>query len=397
MAANGHHNVLIRSDAVFRKGVYTEVGFAGRRVETLFPGAVGQVETAGFPHLPVVILKTGHYCFDGVADVVVVGGHLIPVDLTPVAKGGLGQAGDDGRLAEQVFGRWRQDTLRGVDDTHGIFYTDKLLAALLNIDIGAPQAGQDERLFAMDEMAAVEFGRNMDGQAALFQRLGGVFRVGSGREEVAAHGEKDFGLALVHRLDGVYRGVAVAAGRFKPKGSLQLVQKFRFGRFPDADGAVALHVAVATHRAGAGARLANAALEQEQVDDFLDVLNSVFVLRQAHGPADDDLLFVAQQLRRLQYPVPSYATGLHQLFKIVLFQFIDERLVPFCLFGNKIPVEHRIVSPLFLVPQLQHDGLEQGYIAVDLYLQEEVGQRSAAGKDFARSLRVDEFHQACFR
>ena len=58
----------------------------------------------------------------------------------------------------------------------------------------------------------------------------------------------------------------------------------------DAHGAVALHVAVAPHRAGAGAGPADVAPQQEEVDDLADGGHRVAVLGEAHGPAHDDPL-----------------------------------------------------------------------------------------------------------
>src|SRR5260370_41669878 len=62
--------------------------------------------------------------------------------------------------------------------------------------------------------------------------------------------------------------------------------------FPDAHGAVTLHVAVSSDGTGAGAGLAHIAAKQQKVRDFLNVGYAVLMLRDAHGPADDGLLRV---------------------------------------------------------------------------------------------------------
>ena len=60
------------------------------------------------------------------------------------------------------------------------------------------------------------------------------------------------------------------------------------GRHPD--GADALHVGVAADRHQAGVRPADHAAQQREVDDRLHVVDAVHVMRDAHRPAEDDVL-----------------------------------------------------------------------------------------------------------
>ena len=90
-------------------------------------------------------------------------------------------------------------------------------------------------------------------RAAAHGRLGDL-GVGGGGDEVAAHGEEDLGLAVAQRADGPYDVVAVLARRREAELLLQGVQEGRGGPLEDAHGAVALHVAVAAHRAHARRR-----------------------------------------------------------------------------------------------------------------------------------------------
>src|SRR4051794_17417844 len=73
-----------------------------------------------------------------------------------------------------------------------------------------------------------------------------------------------------------------------------------FGRpFPDADGSIALHVAVTPHRTKPRARLTNLTAQQHQVHDLLNVRDCVAMLRQSHGPAKDRALRFDEDLGSL--------------------------------------------------------------------------------------------------
>lgn len=71
----------------------------------------------------------------------------------------------------------------------------------LHVDLGAAKAGQDQRIAAMHEVAAVELGRHVHGQLAVAQRRVGGVGIGRGGGEVAAHREEHLALAIAHRLD----------------------------------------------------------------------------------------------------------------------------------------------------------------------------------------------------
>ena len=79
---------------------------------------------------------------------------------------------------------------------------------------------------------------------------------------------------------------------FLPEAGHEFVAHF----FPDAHGAVALHIAVTAHRADARALSADLAAQQMQIDDGLHVGDAVLVLREAHRPAGDHPLAVDRDL-----------------------------------------------------------------------------------------------------
>ena len=74
-----------------------------------------------------------------------------------------------------------------MNHAHGVFDRYELRAGGLDVEFGAAEARQDERLVAGHEMAAVEFCRDLSRQTATAERLGGVLRVGRGGKEIAAH------------------------------------------------------------------------------------------------------------------------------------------------------------------------------------------------------------------
>ena len=107
------------------------------------------------------------------------------------------------------------------------------------------------------------------------------------RQEVAAQRKEDARFAFVHRLDRFDGVVAEFAGGLEGKFFVELVEEWSRGAFPDAHGAVALHVAVAAHWAQATPGSTDLAGEQVEVDQFLNGFDGVVVLGEPHGPARD--------------------------------------------------------------------------------------------------------------
>src|SRR5438445_64615 len=180
----------------------------------------------------------------------------------------------------------------GLYDTHGILTGDELVFALHAVLIATRQTGKDDGLFSMYQVAAVEFSAHVYRKAAAAQGFRCIERVGSGRKEIASHGKKDPGLALVHGFDGSYYIISVRPGRGEAKILLNGVQELVRRALPDAYRTIALHIAMTAYGAGARAGLADAAFQQQEIDDLLYRVHRIPVLRKPHGPAYDDLLFV---------------------------------------------------------------------------------------------------------
>ncbi|MNP39477.1 hypothetical protein D3C76_1330550 [compost metagenome] len=77
----------------------------------------------------------------------------------------------------------------------------------------------------------------------------GAGAVRRGLGEVATQADEDLGLALEHRVDRLHCVVAVLPRDLELEASLQGVEQCRRRPVIDAHGAIALHVAVAAHRA----------------------------------------------------------------------------------------------------------------------------------------------------
>ena len=80
--------------------------------------------------------------------------------------------------------------------------------------------------------------------------------------------------------------------RLEIKFRSQLVEKIIARLLPDSHRAIALHVAMAAHRAQTCARLAELSAQHHEIDDLLNVRDGVLVLGQAHRPAEDHALRV---------------------------------------------------------------------------------------------------------
>ena len=100
------------------------------------------------------------------------------------------------------------------------------------------------------------------------QRGGCCVGVGRGRQEVAAHPHEHVDLTSGHGPDGLDDVVAVAPRRFERELGAERGEEVVRGLLDDAHRAVALHVAVPAHGADPGAGPADAAAQQERVDDL---------------------------------------------------------------------------------------------------------------------------------
>ena len=151
-----------------------------------------------------------------------------------------------------MFRRRAVDARGGVDHAHRVFDRHRLPAGGLDVGLRAAEAGEDQRGRAVDDMAAVQVGRDMDRHPAPAQCLPSEVGVGSGGGEIPAHAEEKFHASLSHGLDGVDGRVAVMAWRGKAEFLFQTGEKFLLGFLGDAHRAVALDIAVSANGARSG-------------------------------------------------------------------------------------------------------------------------------------------------
>ena len=81
-----------------------------------------------------------------------------------------GNAGNNPRLATQMFGRRRDRPARSLHHRHGIFSSDELRPGRLHIGFRAPERRQNQRLLSGDQMTAIQLGRDLHRETALAQR-----------------------------------------------------------------------------------------------------------------------------------------------------------------------------------------------------------------------------------
>ena len=183
--------------------------------------------------------------------------------------------------------RWAGEaTPRQVHHRHRVLDGDQLFARGPHVAIGAPERRQDQRGAAVDDVTAVEFGRDLHRELATAQCGLGHFGIGVAAAKFSAHSDEHLRVAVTHRPDRIDGVVAMLAGSGDAEARVQRRQE-RFGHLlPDAHGAVALHVGVSADGAHPGAGLADHAPHQKQVRGLADGDHRVPLLGQAHRPAD---------------------------------------------------------------------------------------------------------------
>ncbi len=108
----------------------------------------------------------------------------------------------------------------------------------------------------MDEVTAVEFGGDPNGQAQPPHRGLGDRLVRHRGDKVAAKADEHLRAPIDHRLYRINDGMPVCARWLESEYPFDLIEQLRFWLLVDADGPVTLHVRVPAHRTDAGAGLA---------------------------------------------------------------------------------------------------------------------------------------------
>ena len=170
---------------------------------------------------------------------------------------------------------------------------------------------------------------------------------------------------------------------------LQRIHKRLRHALPDAHRAVALHVGVAAHRAGARAGLADGPLHEVQVHDFLNRLHALALLRDAHGPAGNNFLLVGNEVGRFQQLGAADAADFLNFFPAGAADILLKLGETFREFSNELAVHHLAGVQVLGLKQVLHDAAQQGHVAVHLHLQENVGDLGAIAQQRAQRTSAD--------
>src|SRR5215472_8825111 len=107
---------------------------------------------------------------------------------------------------------------------HTVLDRDRLSTARLHVDVAARQRGKDQRLSAMNQMAAIELRADRDGQPQLPHRRFSRRPVWNRSDEIAAKPNEHLGAAIHHCPYGVDDMVPASPRWLKAEYFLELVQ-----------------------------------------------------------------------------------------------------------------------------------------------------------------------------
>src|SRR6266568_715476 len=136
--------------------------------------------------------------------------------------------------------------------------------------------------------------------------------------------------------------------RLEIKFAGKLVEKSVSWPFPNPHCAIALHVAMATHRTQARAGSSDLSAQQHEIDDLLNVGDCVLVLRQSHRPAEDCPLRLDEDLCRVFDSGFVNATLIEEVAPVHLAQRSGEPFKAGCILVDKFMIQHTPRIFLFL-------------------------------------------------
>src|SRR5207237_944759 len=109
---------------------------------------------------------------------------------------------------------------------------------------------------------------------------------------------------------------------------------------PDADRAIALHVAVPAHGTDAGAFSSDLPSQKVEVRDRLHIGDTVVVLRDPHRPAGDHALALGGDLCRLLDQLARDTALLDDLFPTRVAKIFGEFLEAVRFLANELVIKH---------------------------------------------------------
>ncbi len=239
---------------LFRQCAAEELRLASGRVPLTLARGISQIEAARLAHARVVVFEARDHGGDVIADEIVVVREPQPIDLVRPDRG-RSDARHNRHLRPQLFRRGRVDATGPVHHAHRVFDADDLRnAARVAIDLGAPQARQDEADLPRHQVRMIELGGDVHGQRQRGHRFRDESAVGRGACEVATEADERVRAAVEHGANSSQHVVARLARRRESELPLQCIEKCRRRILVDADGTIALDVRVAAHGAHACTR-----------------------------------------------------------------------------------------------------------------------------------------------
>ena len=239
---------------------------------------------------------------DQIADQPVIADPFVPFDLRVRRQGRLGDPGHDRRLGHQMLAGRLAPSDRAVDAAERVLHRHGLRPRGLHVLLRPPAAGQEVCNLAVDEMAAVELGRDLHREAHVRPRLLHFLPFGNCADEIAAETDEALDLARQEALAGLHGVHSLLARRIEAEELGDLVERRELGLLGDADRALALDVRMASDRRDSRAFATDVALEQQEVDKHLDGLDPVYMLGEAHAVVADHAFGLDIALRRLFDP-----------------------------------------------------------------------------------------------
>ena len=153
----------------------------------------------------------------------------------------------------------------------------------LKVLFGSAEAGKEVSDLAIHKVAAIEFGRDLDGQSHLRPGFLHLFALGNRTDEITAKTDEGLHRPRQKPLASFDRVQTLLARRLEAELRRQFVQRNVFRLLGNSDGPLPLYIRVASHWRDARSLAPDIPPEQHQVDQQRDVFEAMHLLRQAHA------------------------------------------------------------------------------------------------------------------
>src|SRR3984893_14026684 len=169
----------------------------------------------------------------------------------------------------------------------------------------------------------------------------------------------------MHGFDAIDRVCAMFSGRSEAKLCAESIEKLIAHFLPNPHGAITLHVAMAKHRAWAGAGSTNVTAHQYKIYHLLDRGHRVFVLGQSHGPTADNRASIQRNFCGSSDLIPVQTTADENFFPTGRTQTGDELVIANGVLTDEIPIKEFAWTSIFLGQHLFHHPPEHGDVSID--------------------------------